>query len=275
MSARPPTRGETAAIRTPRSRAASSRSRIPGTARIGPIETNGLEGQSTIASAALSAAATSGVGRGLLDAAEGDLEDVRRLVEAHEVVLEGEPAGGRPDARADRLVRHRQDGRGHAEGVLDPAVDLREADPLPEPPRPVHVQGEVAVAEAEPGRLAQPLQHRGRGPCLPGQAPAALAVGEAGQGVEHGVVVGADEEAAELRVVGRVDHDGQLSRCQDVLEPVGEPGPADPAGQGDDARHRRAPQPASAARTSPIRAIVSASYGAGRRTTIVAKPRST
>ena len=82
---------------------------------------------------------------------------------------------------------------------LDPAVDLREADALPQAPRPVDVQGEVAVAEAEPGRLAQPLQHRGRGPGLPGQAPAALAVGEAGQRVEHGVVVGADEEAVELR----------------------------------------------------------------------------
>ena len=51
LSARPPTRGETAATRTPRARAASSRARMPGTARMGPIETNGFEGQSTIASA--------------------------------------------------------------------------------------------------------------------------------------------------------------------------------------------------------------------------------
>ena len=88
---------------------------MPGTARIGAIETNGFDGQTTIASAAPRAAATSGVGRACVDPGEGHLEHVRRLVEPDEVVLEGEPAVRRPDPRPDGLVGHRQDRRRDAE----------------------------------------------------------------------------------------------------------------------------------------------------------------
>ena len=60
------------------------------------------------------------------------------------------------------------------------------------------------------------------------------------------------------------------------LEPVGELRPADPAGQLDDPGSARPGQAsARSAPTSPIRSIVSRSYGAGRRTMIVRKPSST
>ena len=62
--------------------------------------------------------------------------------------------------------------------------------------------------------------------------------------------------------------------AKDGGQPVGELRAAHPTRQRHDAGHA-VPQPASAARTSPIRAMVSASYGAGRRTMIVRKPRST
>ncbi len=56
LSARPATIGETAATRIPRRRASAMASRIPGTARIGAMETSGFDGQITIASAPASAA---------------------------------------------------------------------------------------------------------------------------------------------------------------------------------------------------------------------------
>ena len=247
---------------------------MPGTARMGPIETNGFDGQRTMASAVSRAAGDLGRRARRLDPGEGHLEHVGRLVEPDEVLLEREPAIGRPDPRADGLVGHREDRRRDAERALDVAIDRGEAIARPQAPRPVDVDGEVAVAEAEPGRLAEALQHPGCRPRLAGQAPAALAVGQAGEGVEHGVVVGADEEAVELLVVGGVDDDRELARRQDGSQPMGELRPAHAARQRHDAGHA-VPQPASAARTSPIRAMVSASYGAGRRTTIVRKPRST
>ena len=248
---------------------------MPGTARIGPTDTNGFEGQMTTASAAPRAAATSGVADASVDPGEGDLEHIRRLVQPNEVVLEGEPAVRRPDPGPDGLVRHRQDRRRDAQRPPDPAADLRQPGALPQAPGPVDVEGQVAVAETEPRRLAEPGQDAGREEGLAGEAPAPLAVGEAGQRVEHGVVIRADEEAVELVVVRRVDDHRQLAGCEDLLQPVGEPGSSDPASEGDDPRHPAAPQASRAARTSPIRAIVSGSYGAGRRTTMVAKPRST
>ena len=60
LTARPATSGLTAITGAP---AAAIASRMPGTERIGPIEITGLEGPTTIASAAASASRTSGVGR--------------------------------------------------------------------------------------------------------------------------------------------------------------------------------------------------------------------
>ena len=59
FTVRPPTKGLTA---TTGAAAARSASRIPGTARIGPIEITGFEGPITIASAPAIASSTSGVG---------------------------------------------------------------------------------------------------------------------------------------------------------------------------------------------------------------------
>ena len=56
----PPTIG---LIAITRSRRATSASRMPGTARIGPIEITGFDGQITIVSAVRSASSTPGAGR--------------------------------------------------------------------------------------------------------------------------------------------------------------------------------------------------------------------
>jgi hypothetical protein len=55
--------GLTAPTGMPRVRAAETRSRIPGTARIGPRDTSGLEGHRTTADASARAATTSGEGK--------------------------------------------------------------------------------------------------------------------------------------------------------------------------------------------------------------------
>ena len=60
-----------------------------------------------------------------------------------------------------------------------------------------------------------------------------LAVVEPGQRVHDRVVVGADEEAVALQVVGRVDDDRQLV-ADDRLETGRELRPADAAGERDD-----------------------------------------
>ena len=60
LTARPPTNGLTATTGAVRPATAS---RMPGSARIGPIEITGFDGPITIASASASAASTSGVGR--------------------------------------------------------------------------------------------------------------------------------------------------------------------------------------------------------------------
>ncbi len=58
LTARPPISGLTATHGAVRD---SSAARMPGTARIGPIEITGLDGPITMASAASSASSTSGV----------------------------------------------------------------------------------------------------------------------------------------------------------------------------------------------------------------------
>ncbi len=70
----------------------------------------------------------------------------------------------------------------------------------------VEMGGEVLVAEAEPRLAAEAVEAVHDAPGLPGEAPAALVVVQPGQGVGHGVEVGADVQAVELGVVTGVDH---------------------------------------------------------------------
>ena len=100
----------------------------------------------------------------------------------------------------------------------------------------MHVEGEVAVAELEPGRLAEPRELPGGRPRLAFEAPPTLPVGQARQRVQDGVVVRADPEAVEVLVVAGVDDHGQVAGRDDELEPERQLGPADAAGERDDPR---------------------------------------
>ena len=76
-----------------------------------------------------------GLADGLQDARRGarargpgvlDLEHLDLRLLAHEVLLEREPAVGRPDARAYRIVAHREDARGDAQASRELRGDRRQ-----------------------------------------------------------------------------------------------------------------------------------------------------
>ena len=107
----PPTMGLTAITR---SRRATSASRTPGTARIGPIEITGFDGQITMVSAVRSASSTPGRRMRVLGAVEADRHDRRLGALAHEPRLHRELLGVAAvapdsDARAHPVVGHRDE----------------------------------------------------------------------------------------------------------------------------------------------------------------------
>ena len=204
MSAFPATIGLTPTTGTPVRRRSSRRSRIPGTARIGPIETIGFEGARTTSSAVRIAASTSGVGR----AAEGDGADGWLLTKPDEVLLELESTGIGVDDGPDGLVAHRQDSRRHSKAALEVKGDLRRSAARQELLGPHQVGRDVPVPEPKPRRLAEALELGHDRPRLVPETPAPLPVVEAGEGIEDGVVVGPDGEAVALEVVAGVDDDG-------------------------------------------------------------------
>ena len=75
---------------TTRSRRATSASRTPGTARIGPIEITGLLGHTSTVSASAIASSTPGRGRGVVGAREVHGHDRGLAALAHEPLLHRE-----------------------------------------------------------------------------------------------------------------------------------------------------------------------------------------
>ena len=143
-----------------RRRAAASRSRIAGTARIGPIETIGFDGAMTIASAALERGRTSGVASAASMPSKRTSWTVGRLLAMDEVLLELEPAVVGPDLGPHRLVGHRQDRGRRCRGPAGARGDLGQPVAGAQPRRPHDVRREVPVAEPEPRLLAVALEHR-------------------------------------------------------------------------------------------------------------------
>ena len=164
-------------------------------------------------------------------------------MEAHEVVLEVEPAVVRADPRAHRLVTHGQDPAGHPQRGLEREADGRQALPGAQPLGPQNVRREIPVAEPEPGRGSVALEHRRADEGVACQPPALLAIREAGQRVQDRVVVGHHQEAVQFEVVAGVDEHRQLARGQRLLQAVGQLGTADAAGQGHDAHGRALSRP--------------------------------
>jgi hypothetical protein len=201
--------------------------RMPGTARMGATETTGLEGQSTIPSARWIASSTPGAGLArdpvLLEA------DVLWAVRAVHL-----------DPGLDLLVAHGHQPHRHAEPAADLGGGLAQGRALGEQAGAQQVGGDVTVAEAEPGRLAEPIERAEDVPGLAGETPAALLVGEPGEGVGDGVQVGGDRQPVQAEVVTGVPDDQKVGGWVHLDQPAQEPRGADPAGERDEhVRHLR------------------------------------
>ncbi len=130
---------------------------------------------------------------------------VSRWPRTHEVVLELQPAVGRAQLRAHRVVGHGQQPRGDAEARRELVGDLGQAPSLAQELRAAHVGGHVPVAQREPRLSPVAAKHLRAGPGLVAHAPAGLVVGKTGQRVHDRVQVRRDREAVELEVVAGVD----------------------------------------------------------------------
>ena len=154
FSALPATMGVTAMTGAPLPRIAS---RMPGTARIGSMLSQGFDGQMMTPArpGADRACIACAVIRAAHRAVVANAADNGPALVAHEVFLKRERARIRLDDGTDRLVGHGQNARGDAEF---PGEVLRNAGQRlagPEAIGAVDVGGEIAIAEVEPRRPAQ------------------------------------------------------------------------------------------------------------------------
>ena len=214
---------------------------MPGTARIGWIETNGLLGAITIASAAAIASSTPGAGRARLGTVVDERVDLVLVPPGDEPLLEGERALGRDEVRAEPVVGRRQraasrgpprsSGRAVTADSGSPSRSACERtrwrpmsrSPSMNQPSPPQARADSSACQVSPAR-PQPRSVSFR----PGEA------------VEDGVEVGRDVEAEHLEVVADVADDRQLARREHVVEPGRELGAADAAGEENDLHAVRA-----------------------------------
>ena len=173
LTARPPTSGLTA---TTGAGAAAIASRIPGTARIGPIEITGFEGP-TITTSALGDRRQHLGGR----ARVGDPLELDASIGAspwsriRNSCSPRQPAGVRTRVRT-RLLAHRQDRARDAERARDLRLGGGQGAALGDEVGPVEAGGEVAVGEPEPAGRAELLEALVDGEGVVADAPAALLV---------------------------------------------------------------------------------------------------
>ena len=174
----------------------------------------------------------SGRGPCLLRPLVTEVQHLRPAALAYEIVLEGERAFRRLDDGRHRIVAHGQDARLDAEPRAQCSRDRAQALARPQSPGTLDMDGEVLVAEEEPGLAAERAERRHEGAALPCPPPAGLRVREPGEGVGERVEVGADLEAEMLEVVAGVGDDGEPGGVvKHVAEPECELGAADTPGE--------------------------------------------
>ena len=99
----------------------------------------------------------------------------------------------------------------------------------------MNVQCKVAITQAEPVGCADLAELLEGVPGLTGKPPAAFAVAQVGEGIEQGVVVWADREPMQLKVVAWVRDDREVAGGECGSQAVGELRSADTAGKESDA----------------------------------------
>jgi hypothetical protein len=229
---RPPTIGE-----IPTTGLAATISRRLSSARIGPIDTTGLEGQITTASARAIAASAPG--------AEADRFDVVPGAATDPVLLEVEV---HLPSRRDHVepglhpsIGHREDRGLDPEPFGDPRGHRGEREPVRERACAEQMGPEVKVAQPEPGRLGvQGAELLGRPERLVAPAPSALALEDVAEPVDDRVEVRAHPEAVDVEVIAGVHDRRDVRRRKGAHETAQELPRADTAGERDDLHGSRA-----------------------------------
>ena len=248
----PPTIGLTA---TTRSRRATSTSRTPGTARIGPIEITGFDGQITIVSARVERLEHARRGPGALGAVEAHRRRTggsARSPTNHSCIASSSAA--RPSRSTVMRVRTGSSviGSERARRPTRPrvisAVTAESGAPARRRCGAEEVGREVLVAEPEPRGDVVAVERVERGERLALEAPALRGVRRAGERVGDRVEVGGDVQPVELVVVGGVHDRDDVARRDDADEPGEEPGGTDTTGEG----REHACDPTAGAAAEPI-----------------------
>ncbi len=146
-------------------------------------------------------------------------------------MLEGERSIRRHHVRSDRIVRHRQDGLGHAQTLADLPRDFGQRGTRGEALPSIYVQREVVIAEAEPGLQAEPLCGVHEVPALVAPAPTGFEIGLSGERIDQRVHVRRNVEAEVFEVVSGVDDKPDLVGFQHLRETQRELGAANAAGE--------------------------------------------
>ena len=220
---------------TTRSRAATSASRTPGIARIGPTESTGLaradhDGLRGGERLEHSRRRPRGVG-----AVEPDVEHRGLAPLPNEPLLHRElddaglARGGDPGGHA--VVGHREQAAREPPGGGDLGGDRRQRRPRPQALGAEQVRRKVLVAEPEPRVDAVTGEGAEGGKGLTRQAPTGLGVVGPGKGVGHRVEIGADEQAVEPVIVARVHDHRDLARIDHVEQAAEEAGGSHATGE--------------------------------------------
>ena len=122
-------------------------------ARIGPIDTIGLDGAITMQSAAFSTSSSPGARPASARADEAHCRHGHAVAQLDEVLLEGDVAAvGEGDDGGDRVVAHRNQSLPHAPRRADLGGHFRQRGAFGESGGAVEVGGQITVAEVEPRR---------------------------------------------------------------------------------------------------------------------------
>jgi len=106
------------------------------------------------------------------------------------------------------ILAHRQDARRNAEPAAEVVGDFRQALARSEATGALDMRGKVAVTELEPGRAAERLERRHKGPGLVAPAPTELQIVDASEGIEEGIDIGRNGQAEMFEIVAGIGDDG-------------------------------------------------------------------
>jgi hypothetical protein len=105
--------------------------------------------------------------------------------------------------------------------ALKRTVHVSESRPSPKERGAMYVECEVTITQAEPVWRTDLGELIKRVPGFSCEPPSAFAIAEPGKGVEQGVVVWADGEAMQFKVIADVSNDAQFAWRKGAAQAIG------------------------------------------------------